>query len=37
MESSEGVSEHELPIDPDEDALPEENAEHPGPFATAGR
>jgi hypothetical protein len=24
--------EHELPVDPDEDALPDGLAEHPGPF-----
>jgi hypothetical protein len=28
--------EHELPPDPDEDALPPELAEHPGPFTIEG-
>ena len=30
------MSEHELPLDPDEDALPPELAEHPGPFTIEG-
>ena len=30
------MTEHELPADPDEDALPEEIAEDPGPFFIEG-